>query len=298
MFLVPVVLIYTGIEYLTRDIKNSQRVISNYLNEQEDLIEVLVLGASQNQSAVNPEYLDASAINLASGHQDYRTDFALLSQLSPRLPRLTTVVIPMTFAHLDTRPNPTNYWKNRGYFYYYGVNNWDRSTYFKDKLLFLSNPSYYTDQIERYYIDKIRPDYNMFGYARSEAGSAFAKADYQPIAIQNIPLSIRNYENESYRFQNLKHLKQILEFCSQKDIRIVVALTPVTQKHLKARNPKMVARRDSILNTLQKEYDFTILDKENAEGYELQDFANHNHLNSSGAEIFTQSLNKVIKNLN
>ena len=289
-FLLPVVLILGALELWVRNIPSSPNTISTYLHNESENLEVMVLGASQNQAAIHPAFMSRPTINLASGHQDYSEDYALLSQLNERLPKLNTVILSMTFAHLDTPPNKSEFWKHATFLNYYNVNAYGRKVYAKDKLLYLSNPSFYSNEI----LGRLTPmnvqDFGDYGYLENAIHSSFAKADFNPKQIGDIPLSIYNRENELAVEHNTLAFKKILAFCKKKKLKTVIVLTPVTAKHYEGRNPYMVARRDAFLKVMLELYPQVLLVDAEQTDYPLTDFNNHNHLSPQGAEKFTKKL--------
>lgn len=296
LFLLPVIILLAGLELMTRAIPSSPKAISLHLEENAQDIEVLILGASQNQAAVNPDFVTAPTLNIASGHQTYNTDYKLLKGLHPRLPKLNTIVIPMSFAHFDTAPNDDSFWKNAAYSYYYDVNTTSKPNHFYNKLLYLSNPDFYSNMIYRYYINGIATTYNGYGYViNNDKSNSFKKVDYSLEKAWDIPLSIRNTENTKNAIKNKNTLDGLLTYCRKNNLKVVVALTPVTKKHYLSRNPVLVKRRDSILNQVRIRYEnLTVLDLEQTDDYEVTDFKNHNHLNIRGAKKFCSMLEDAL----
>lgn len=298
LFLLPVVLILGALELWVRNIPSSPKTIATYLHNESENLEVLVLGASQNQAAIHPEYMSRPTINMASGHQDYAEDLALLSQLKERLPKLNTVILSMTFAHLDTPPNKQEFWKHATFLYYYNVNAYGRKVYAKDKLLFLSNPSFYSKEIRGSLTPMNVQYFGDYGYLGNAINSPFAKANFDPQQIEDIALSIYNRENEDAVVQNTIAFKKILAFCKEQQLKTLIVLTPVTKKHYDHRSPKMVARRDVFLKEMMELYpEVLILDAEQSD-YALTDFNNHNHLSPQGAKKFTKEIDQQLQSSN
>ncbi len=297
IFLTPVVGFVALLEYGVRQLPSSPAIIGSYLQEHAEAIEVLVLGASQQQAAINPAYMSRPTLNLASGHQDYSDDYDILSQLHPKMPALQTVILAMTFAHFDTAPNPDESWKHNTYLTHYGVNAFGRKTYLKDHLLYLSNPSFYTKSLQQAFIDGDRPDINQYGYLDYTTTSAFAKANYDPKALAAIPLTIEKNAKPKEVIKNAKSFWQLLEYCVKNDLQAVILLTPVTQNHYQARNPVMVKNRDSILERARKLYpELIVFDSETAP-LDYTQFNNHNHLNAAGAKRYTQEVDAYLINI-
>ena len=69
--------------------------------------------------------------------------------------------------------------------------------------------------------------------------------------------------------------------------------------YLLKRNAFILARRDSILQIVMKNYpEIQLLDKEeDTINYNVEDYKNHNHLNPDGARKFTKSLNTILNKI-
>lgn len=295
LFLLPVVLILGALEFWVRNTPSSPETIARYLEKESEHLEVMVLGASQNQGAIHPKFLTKPAINMASGHQDYTEDFHILSQLKERIPKLNTVILAMTFAHFDTPPNKPEYWKHATLLNYYGVNAYRRTVYAKDKLLYLSNPSYYSKELLQTITPSNVQDFGTYGYSEKSINNAFEKADYDLDAIESIPLSLNNRENPLAVKENTAMLQKILAYCEKQKLEVYILLTPATEKHLKQRNPNMVSRRDAILKEIQESHPKIRVINGEQINYPLTYFRNYNHLNAQGAEMFTKAVNEQLE---
>ena len=73
------------------------KFIQNHTNE----IEILFLGSSQVERAINPKFLTPVSINLANSSQRLYEDFELLKRFNKELPNLNVVLIEITFDKLE-----------------------------------------------------------------------------------------------------------------------------------------------------------------------------------------------------
>ena len=101
MFFLPVVAGYLVMEYLSLGLPSAIKANQEYVKRANNNFETLILGSSQIQSAVNPEWLDSPTLNLASGDQHHDTDLKLLKGFKPKLHNLKTVVIEVSTATLN-----------------------------------------------------------------------------------------------------------------------------------------------------------------------------------------------------
>ena len=115
LFFVPVIAGYLVMEYLSRDLPSVFKANAEYIERENDNFETLVLGSSQIQSAINPEWLDSPTLNVASGDQHHDTDYKLLKFFQKNIPQLKTVVLEVSYSHFELPHNGRDFWKNALY---------------------------------------------------------------------------------------------------------------------------------------------------------------------------------------
>ena len=301
VFFLPVVVIYLSVEWFTRNIPSAYPYLETQLELESESIETLVLGSSQMMSAINPEWLETKTLNLASGSQHHDTDFRLLKGLVSRLPKLKTVVLEVSYSHLELPHNGTSFWKNSLYLTYYDINCFDRFTYFKDKLLYLSNPKVFSERLKEYYIDGKAPyKFNEYGFNFEDTYGQFKEKNFNQDSIAhmkrfkiNLKPNIKLYEvNTNYFYEMLQYLKKL-------DLQVVICTVPMYKTYLDKRVPEILTRRDKVLMDAPKLFDniYIMNSEESGLNYDLKDFWNQSHLSPSGAKRFTEELNKFLKTI-
>lgn len=301
LFFIPVLLGYTIIEYLTLNLPAPYRINADIIEKEANSIEVLILGSSQMDNAVNPALLKQTALNLASGDQHHNTDFKLLQSLLPRLKNLETVVLEVSYSHFELPHNNTDFWKNSVYLKYYGVNCFDRNTYFKDKLIYLSFPEFYSKKIYSHYIlGEERAGFNKFGFDTLNYEGQFKELNYDEKSIALVPrFKINSVQNLEIFKQNTALFLKMLDFLVEHNKNVIVCSTPMYKSYLPRRDLKILARRDSILQLVSKKYTrISFLTKEeDTLDFKVTDYWNQSHLNPSGAAKFTTLLQQKLNSL-
>lgn len=297
IFLIPVIIGYAILENYTRNLPLTPKIKSEFYKKNKGDIEVLVLGASQNRDAINPEFLSQKALNLAYPDQDYYVSSRLLEQVGPTLPSLKTVIVPISYGHFETAPNQKETWKNSMYRHYFGATISEKFTYFKDNLLYISLPNYYSSKINNHRNGKSKVDCNEYGYNKDVSASSFYKLKYDSLTITNSPVHITPLaQNPSLVSQNVERLEFILDFCNQQGYKVILIETPTTNRFKQHRIPEVLHRKDSILSMVTKKYNIQYYkDADSTNGYSIKDHRDNNHLSTQGAEKFTKRLNKVIR---
>lgn len=281
---------------MVRNIPSSVSISGAQLAADKDDITTLVLSASQNKRAINPEYLSSPALTVAGTRQGHKTDYYLLKDLHKQLPKLKRVFIGTTTRHFESSPNPQNFWKYRAHLLYYNVNAFERTVYFKDKLLFLGNTDFYSEQIKNFYIRKERSKYNRFGFQLKGQKNRFAQYEYDEKAIMNSfdptnypPLNKHYLKNSSYWFHKL------IDYCNKHNIQVILTKTPTFKNYRAIQDPAVVRRRDSIIGLVMQENEKVLLfDQEENTDYTADHFLNENHLSPKGAKLFTERLDTFL----
>ncbi len=301
MFFTPVIAAVLWVEYLTLQIPSAYPILEKQLDEESNQIETLILGSSQIMSAVNAEWLGSPTLNMASGSQHHDTDFHLLKGLLPRLPKLKTVVLEVSYSHFELPHNGPEFYKNSLYLKYYNVNCFDRFTYFKDRLIYLSNPKVYSERLEDYYIDDKAPfNFNRYGFNFSDTYGQFVKVDFDIEKIEAMPnFKINQIPNLLLFKENSDYFLEMLEFLKDNDLNVVICTVPMYYTYLDKRIPEILERRNSVLVKVSQNYtNVMILNaEETGATYSVMNFWNQSHLSPSGARLFTAQLNSVLNTI-
>jgi hypothetical protein len=297
VFFIPVVIGYLVLEYLVLLLPFNYTVKSDYFYSEKEEIEVLVLGSSQLDGAINPKYFDKNTLNLASATQHHNLDFKILKGIAPRLPALKFVILELSYSHLEHPHNSKEFWKNSIYLKYFGINTFERNTYFKDKLLYMARPDFYSKQLVNHYIKKKNEAIlNKFGFDERISKGLFYTLKFNDSLIATKKMEIYTLADIKLFKENTEYLYEILNYAEEKELKVIICATPLHKTYLEGRSPDILRRRDSILKLLPTKYENVfIFNKENDTlNYTTSNFSNQNHLNPRGAEKFSKELNEFI----
>lgn len=293
-FFIPVILGYILIECITISLPSSFAKNKITLNERADDIQTMILGSSQMSHAINAQLLSSMAMNLSSGNQHHDTDLKLYKALYPRLKNLKTVILEVSYSHFELPHNGKDFWKNSIYLKYYGVNCFERTVYFKDKLIYLSYPSFFSEKILDHYIYKEDPnEFNDFGFDTLNYNGIFKDLLYDEERIAEISNFKINTVEDLNIFQiNTQYFFEMLDFLERSKINVILCSPPMYKTYLPRRNANILKRRDSILEVAAKKYaNITIFSKEeDTINFGVKDYWNQSHLNPDGANTFTKML--------
>ncbi len=300
-FFAPVIFAYIILEALALNLQLNYKVFGNYFDARSNEIEIMALGSSQMKNAFNPDFSKLPAINFASTSQHHNEDFHILKGTRDRVPNLKYVLLEISYNHLELPHHPNDYWKNTIYLKYYGVNAFERPTWFKDRLVYLSNPRFFSNKLMEQYVYKTdNTKLNEYGFDTNNFEGSFRALNYNESKIAAHTFRIINREDKEIFKKNTAYLFEILDYLKSEKLHVVVCTLPLYKTYLNERKSNIVHRRDSILDVIKRRYtNVTVINKEEDTLYfGVKDFLNENHLNPDGAKKFTTFVNSAINGLN
>ncbi len=299
LFFTPIIIAYVVLELLVLNIPTNYSIIGDYLDKNQNEIEVAIFGSSQIKNAINPVFLDNASINLSSTMQHQNTDYKLLSQTRNKLKNLETVVFEVSYSHFEVGHNSKYYWKSNVFLKYYNVNLQNRNTYPTDSLLYLSHPGYFSRLlIGHYFTNNKDINFNKFGFDENKYKGKYLTLKYDSVAIANSYVKINKRANRKLFDYNVAFFYDMLDYCENEGLNVVIISPPTHYNYNNLRNPLILNRRDSIFTDISKKYkNVYFLNSEEDKDFTAKKFWNENHLNPDGAKIFTLKLNEVINNI-
>ncbi|WP_139839258.1 hypothetical protein [Christiangramia flava] len=271
---------------------------NEYLEKNKNNLEILILGASQTERAINPEFLDFNSINLAASSQGIYPNFCLFKYFAPKLPKLKIVVLGMPFNAPNTPKEYTSPIVNHLNLAFYNVNTFGRATMPQDYLLFHSNQDYFSSRIQNYFRDGNYSNLNKFGYDTTRFYGAYQAANYNIGKINKSEIHIENEHNSKAIHNNARYLKKIIRSCKERNIKVVLYSSPTHFLYNEMRDTNLVYERDSLVKNLMEEYEnlYFFNDEDNS-GFEADLFYNANHLNPIGAKKASSNLKTFISKI-
>jgi hypothetical protein len=293
LFLIPILLIFIGLEYSLRTIKSGFEKKRNDLISLSDSIEILILGNSHENNGINPLYFKKPAYNLAYGSQTILYEKQLILKYIGILKKLKLVIISLDY--------PSLYWgfsEKRDFFYYhyYDIN--------------IRNKSYLKEYISYfYYVYSPRTALRLL-YNNSESNSeaklvkgwlSYDTTDYSTLTYKegkkkvfdfevDINQSIISKENDYVRSE----LESLIIFLKQRQIIPILITTPC-YKYFTDNLDKQILRNDSLyIEKLAAKYKLFYINSLKDTSYKIEHFHDNDHLNQYGAKKYTIFLDNII----
>jgi cupin superfamily acireductone dioxygenase involved in methionine salvage len=299
VFFSLIIIVVLLIEFGIRNLRTEFSINKTLLENETEVIHTLILGTSQLSKGINAELLEDNTANLASSSQHHNVDFALLKEIVPNLSNLKIVFLELSYAHLELQHSTERFWKNSIYYSYFNVNLFNRRAYFKDKLLYISNPEYFSRLLKMKFIQKEPSSLNDKAFDTLGFDGIFKRNNYKNIDKINVN-GLENKENLAVYEYNTSHFIKMLTYLENKNLNIVILSPPTHKLYVENRNNNIVKRRDSFINKLKNKYPkITFLNLENDTiTFRTKDYRDFNHLNPDGAKKLTAILQRTLDSIN
>lgn len=285
LFLLPVVIPIALIEVFFRFYDNSYRENESFINANQGEIEILLLGSSHSQAAVNPNVFAGKLLNLSYGGQDYFLDSALLVTYCYKLNKLKAVLIEVDYHSLE-HGNPTVYWRNPLYNRYHDLE-LPTQGLINSFLMIASNKSFFVGRL----LGKLR-------VGEFATVSKFETLDYDSARILETSrnrLLHRHKERSDFFFnRNVNLLKSMIRVCHERNIQVFLISMPVYESYIVNKLIEKDKKRRELITQLLAEIPYlTYLDYENTPLVQKAIyFDDDDHLNIQGSKLFSEALKK------
>ncbi len=297
LFFVPLLAIVVVFELMIRQGKNSLNLKGAKFKSAR-AIDVMVLGSSHHQNAVNPKFLKGNTVNVAYGSQDYKLDYTILKNAFDSGKNPKVIVVEAAY-HSLLRENPKDYWRNGLYEYFYDI---DLNGNFLSKHLLISSNLKFFKQylLQRLLKGEQSESLNEWGFDEKLYEGFFMSAGYDSSRISHdarIRLigRVAQGADEKVVARNSEYLSKIIDLCIKKDAQIIIATPPIylTQKRLNTVDNLHL--RDDFIKKIQAKHPVVRwVNLESSSFFSVDDYINDDHLNPTGALKYTKIIDDAI----
>ena len=171
--------------------------------------------------------------------------------------------------------------------------------WFKDHLIYISNPPFFSDAIYKEYFSKAEGDvFNEFGFNVNCYDGAFSRNNFDEEKIAQLDFVVHTSENKEIFNHNSSYFLNMIKELETMGMEVIVTTTPLYKTYKEKRNLHILKRRDSILQAVEQRFpNVRIFNCEaDCAEFTVTDFLNYNHLNVEGARKFTEKLEYFLQN--
>jgi hypothetical protein len=295
LFVLPLLLIFSFLEYSLRNIKSGYTTKRDGLISLGNDIEILIVGNSHAHYGIDPKYFTKSAYNMAYVSQTFLYDKKLILKYLPLLKNLKFVIISLDYFTLYAGFEET---RDFFYYHYYDINLHNRS-YFNQNL------SYF------FYVFSPAPAVKLL---LNKSGDFFVNGDafengWQGLDSTNhTSLTEKAGKIEAEHFDDVinsskehsyicSEFESLIELLKEKNITPVIVSTPCYKYVTQYLDNKILKENLSLVNKLKEKYNLVYLNSLNDTSFKADDFYDCDHLNKFGSAKFSIQLNNFINSL-
>lgn len=294
LFLIPVFLVWLGIELFYRFADTAYTEKDKQLRTEYKNAEVLVLGNSHALFGIDPSYFEARTFNAANISQTLYFDERILNTYIDSLPELETVIVTISYFSLSQKDNSLgDTWRKYFYKHQMGldvpiVSNWDVRNY----SLALTRRFRKSVELLQVYAEEgtvalVKPN----GYGLQDERDIVADKE----AI--VPIIVKKHEDGSLDFNhNTNRLQTMITTCKARDINVLLVEMPMYQTYYKALMPDKKAKIVSVLEHLASSnpnVQYLKLSEDNR--FTDKDLRDADHLTNEGAAKASKIINAFIE---
>ncbi|MEY3417316.1 MAG: hypothetical protein RL060_1428 [Bacteroidota bacterium] len=257
-------------------------------------IEVLFLGSSHLQSAINPAFINKKSCNLALGGQPMAIDYFILEKYITQMPNLNTVfyeISPHRF-YIDLKPN---HWNSYIYANEYDIDYNTKPSLLKNNVIIAGDIKFFSS----IFFDFCKPNsfkfnVNKFGFTTNEFNDRFAILQYNRLAIDTTYQMQHTFDDQENFKKNDFFLKQTIDLCKKHHKEIVFITTPFYKTYTNQLRPEIAAQVQKTVQGYALQSGIHYLNFSKDERFTITDFKDDNHLRPSGATKITKIINQYI----
>lgn len=291
----PVLAFIAVFELLARTIPTSYSQKHHALSAKKHSVEVLVMGSSHANFGIDPQYFGRPGFNMANTSQCLSQDYQLLLKYLPECNNLKLVLVPISYFTLQTDlALSPEAWRCAYYSIYMGVNadasasGWELKNH--SALALWEGPVGVLKNLKK--AKKLR--INDFGYQAPEPNKQRVDEVINDSTGQQRVAYHDQIMNPSVMELNLAALGQMAELLKNKNIRMVLLVTPVYQtyaRHVAANNYEAMVKGIAEVSNRYgiKSYNY-FYDKR----FDIGDFWDNDHLNERGAKKLSLILKQEV----
>lgn len=284
-----VILLLIG-EYAVRQVPNPYKYKHQWMLENAENVQTLILGSSHTYFGINPEKFSKKTFSLANTSQNYEYDYYLLNQYIEQCTKLESIIIPVSYFSLFSSrfEDREEWWYAINYKIYMDCNiHSDFSRYNFE----LAHPSVYRGKM----ISIFSPSTTL-GFTDYGMGTTYS-IDKKLNTWEDSEAAISRHtaKNLSLMDKNLDWLHKIIEVCKEKEITLTLITTPTWHTYYNNINKIQLSKTFEIIDSIQKEHPFVKYYNFLSDNrFVADDFYDCDHLSNIGADKFSKILNELL----
>lgn len=294
VFFAPLLLLAILSEVALRHIPNDYSLKKHYLDKNAKNIQVLILGSSHAYFGLDPQYFQSPCFNAGYVSQSILYDWDILEKYRHDWDSLRCIILPVDyFTFYSTLKASIESWRIRYYQIYYGFYD---TLIPEDNFEILNNKlDYSLKKIYRFYIT--HSDSSYITQSKLGWGTVYNSRNKQDLDSTGIKAAKRHTAiDDRYFNDNVRELRSIMEFTSQRKIKLILLTFPSYSSYYKNLDSTQLNRTLTTVQDMVHSYSncsyYNLLTDQEFSG---ADFYDGDHLNELGAKKLSLKINDLIK---
>lgn len=282
LYALPIILMAVAMELLVEQIPNSYTYKRQYMEQHASSLHTLILGSSYAYDGIDAELLP-NAFNLANSSQCFEDDYRLLQRYIVDMDSLQTVILPLSYSSLQMVSSSNR----RGYYTIYMdlYPRWPISKYSFECF----NLELMLKKLAKHLLHEDITRCDSLGQRIGHTLDSRSAADWQDTEALILNDRFVGKSVQPYIDENLDWLCRIAQECQVRGVELYLVVMPMLEAYRQGMPAEQIATMQQALASLASQFDcVTILDYQSW-GTE-SDFWNATHLNTTGAQRFTEQL--------
>ncbi|MBC7935640.1 MAG: hypothetical protein H7Y86_09855 [Rhizobacter sp.] len=296
-FVFPFLLLLLAIELYVLYYPSTFNRKASYLHANIASTQMLVLGSSHSQNALNPEWLQLKTVNLANPSQDIQIDSALFFKYAPLMKDLKMLVLELDYFTLEEKNDAENFrlpWYKR----FFGIELY-RVSLINQVSVYASSPSFFnqvlTDAVNP---KKTRYNINQYGFILNDFPGVMKDKKFDSLALaatakERLKNTHTGISTANLNFNKSK-LNAMINYCLAHNIKVILLAHPMYATYINnevaEKNKRKVQYVDSLMAAVPT---IRYFNYETDPRFSVHDFKNDDHLNSDGARKYTKIIDSL-----
>ena len=277
-------------EYIVRTLPNSYKYKHQWMLENCNEVEYLIMGSSHTYYGILPAEFFPHSFNIANVSQNPEYDFLLLKKYLPLCKNLHTVILPISYFTFFDKPfEEGSEWSFAiNYKLYMAI---DKHSNLSKYNFELSNRPVYSGKLLSFLRGKEMPMCDSLGFGvgyRVNKKAATWKYDAQYIAQRHTAENSDEFEG------NMNNVRNVAQFCKENNLRLILVTTPTAESYYTLLNKEQLKKTNYAIENVCKEYSLSYYNYLTDERFTDDDFYDGDHLSDIGAKKFTAILKEEL----
>lgn len=297
-FFTPLILWFIFLNVIFGMLPNSYQTKKDFFQKNINDWQILIMGSSHTYRGINPQFLSEKSFNFANSGQDLYYDTALARKYLNKMKNLKLVIFNISYHSLEYRQldSENEGWRVLFYQKYYQIPK-------EKKSLFLKKEQY----AALYYHELKTIRQIIFKNPEVLAENKIENNGY----IIGLPKEVKNPQdagkvakvrdqslmNPNVYKENFENLDKTIKILKQYHKKVLLISIPILPSYFESLDSQKYQKMQDALEKLSKENQVPYVNFLADPRFKNQDFSDADHLNSLGAEKFSQIINQKIHDL-